>query len=60
MKIYSINFFYKQISLINYLFSKKGKNCYHQIQKQSKGYKMMLSAKILDFNDGSYKYSSEL
>ena len=41
------------------LFSKSGKNCYHQIQNNQKDIKYAF-AKILDFNDGSYKYSSEL
>ena len=56
-----LNQFLLQANFIDQLplFSKSGKNCYHQIQNNQKDIKYAF-AKILDFNDGSYKYSSEL
>ncbi len=42
------------------LFSKSGKNCYHQIQNNQKDIKYAFAKIFQDFNDGSYKYSSEL
>ena len=56
-----LNQFLLQANFIDQLplFSKSGKNCYHQIKNNQKDIKYAF-AKILDFNDGSYKYTSEL
>ena len=56
-----LNQFLLQANFIDQLplFSKSGKNCYLQIKNNQKDIKYAF-AKILDFNDGSYKYTSEL